>query len=402
VNEEQKKKIERRYEEAKQDGVKFWPDIIYKDLLMSFGIFLLLVLLATFVGVAAEPKADPSDTSYIPRPEWYFLFLFEFLKFIPGQLEWVGTTIIPLLAVAVLFALPFLDKSPTRYWKKRRWGVSIMGVVVLAMVGLTIRAVATTPEQEEGALATTVREKVVLGQDLYSIHCVECHGPDGGGGEVVGVEGLEGVVLKPINSRDEMYTRSDKTLEAIVNYGQQDLGMPPYGLAYGGPLQLSEIEAMVTFMRYTWDDRIELPPEAAAAGAIPDLAEGEVPSYEVHISRIVKRYCVSCHREGKENNNYLMTSYEEILTTGDSAPNNVTAGDLDSYLIQTINGNTVYDPETGEEISQQMPPTKLLKEEYIRIFEEWVLHGMPETADQAEALSPTPTPAAAPETEPGE
>jgi len=402
VNEEQKKKIERRYQDAKQDGVKFWPDIIYKDLLMSFGIFLLLILLATFVGVAAEPKADPSDTSYIPRPEWYFLFLFEFLKFIPGQLEWVGTTIIPLLAVAVLFVLPFLDRSPTRYWKKRRWGITTMGVVVLAMVGLTIRAVATTPEQEEGALATTVHEKVVLGQDLYSIHCVECHGPEGGGGEVIGVEGLEGVVLKPINSRDEMYTRSDKTLEAIVNYGQQDLGMPPYGLAYGGPLQLSEIEALVTFMRYTWDDRIELPPETAAAGAVPELKPGEVPSYEEHISKIVKRYCVSCHREGKENNNYLMTTYDEMLNTGDSAPNNLIPGDLDSYLIQTINGNSVYDPETGEEITQQMPPTKLLKEEYIRMFEEWVLHEMPETAEEAKALSPTPTPAAAPEGDTGE
>lgn len=394
MKEEQKKKIQRRYQEAKQDGVKFWPDIIYKDLLMSFGIFLLLVGLAAFVGIAAEPKADPSDTSYIPRPEWYFLFLFEFLKFIPGQLEWVGTTIIPLLGVAVLFALPFIDKSPTRFWKNRPWTISLMGAVVLGMIGLTVRAVITTPEQEETTLATTIQEKVVLGQDLYSIHCVECHGPEGGGGEVIGVEGMEGVDLKPINSQDEMYTRSDDTLEAIINYGQQDLGMPPYGLAYGGPLQLAEIEAMVTFMRYTWDDRVEIPPEAAAAGAVPDLKEGEVPSYENHISKIVKRYCVSCHREGKENNNYLMGSYQEMLSTGDSADENLIAGDLDSYLIQTINGKSIYDPETGEEITQQMPPTKLLKEEYIAIFEAWVLNGMPETAEEAEALSPTPTPAA--------
>ncbi|MDZ7844829.1 MAG: c-type cytochrome [Anaerolineales bacterium] len=394
MKEEQKKKIQRRYQEAKQDGVKFWPDIIYKDLLMSFGIFLLLVGLAAFVGIAAEAKADPSDTSYIPRPEWYFLFLFEFLKFIPGQLEWVGTTLIPLLGVAILFALPFIDKSPTRFWKNRPWSISLMGAVVLGMIGLTVRAVITTPEQEETTLATTIQEKVILGQDLYSIHCVECHGPEGGGGEVIGVEGMEGVVLKPINSQDEMYTRSDDTLEAIINYGQQELGMPPYGLAYGGPLQLAEIEAMVTFMRYTWDDRVEIPPEAAAAGAVPELREGEVPSYENHISKIVKRYCVSCHREGKENNNYLMGSYQEMLSTGDSADKNLIPGDLDSYLIQTINGNSVYDPETGEEITQQMPPTKLLKEEYIAIFEAWVLNGMPETAEQAEALSPTPTPAA--------
>jgi len=399
VKEEDKKKIQRRYQEAKQDGVKFWPDIIYKDLLMSFGIFLLLIGLAAFVGVAPEPKADPSDASYIPRPEWYFLFLFEFLKFIPGQLEWIGTTLVPLLGVAVLLALPFLDKSPIRYWKKRRWGISIMSVFVLGMVGLTVRAVATTPEQPDVTLANTIREQVILGQDLYAVHCVECHGPEGGGGEVIGVEGLEGEVLKPINSRDEMYTRSDQTLQAIVNYGQQDLGMPPYGLAYGGPLQLAEIEALVTFMRYTWDDRVEIPPEAAAAGAIPDLRDGEVPSYEEHISKIVKRYCVSCHREGKENNHYLMTTYQEMLTTGDSTDQNLSPGDLDSYLIQTINGNIVYDPDTGEEISQQMPPTKLLREEYIRMFERWVLNGMPETAEEAEALSPTPTPAATAEGE---
>ena len=399
MKEEEKKKIQRRYQEAKQDGVKFWPDIIYKDLLMSFGIFLLLIGLAAFVGVAPEPKADPSDASYIPRPEWYFLFLFEFLKFIPGQLEWIGTTLVPLLGVAVLLALPFLDKSPIRYWKKRRWGISIMSVFVLGMVGLTVRAVATTPEQPDVTLANTIREQVILGQDLYAVHCVECHGPEGGGGEVIGVEGLEGEVLKPINSRDEMYTRSDQTLQAIVNYGQQDLGMPPYGLAYGGPLQLAEIEALVIFMRYTWDDRVEIPPEAAAAGAISDLREGEVPSYEEHISKIVKRYCVSCHREGKENNNYLMTTYQEMLTTGDSADQNLIPGDLDSYLIQTINGNIVYDPDTGEEISQQMPPTKLLREEYIRMFERWVLNGMPETAEEAAALSPTPTPAATAEGE---
>lgn len=395
-SEEDKKKIKQTYEEAKQKGVKFWPDIIFKDLLMTFGIFLLLVGLATFVGVTPEPKADPSDTSYIPRPEWYFLFLFEFLKFIPGEIEWVGTTLIPLLAIILLFAIPFLDTDRFRHWKKRKIGISLMGVVVFSMVGLTIRAALTTPEQEETAVATTVREKVILGQDLYSIECVECHGPEGKGGEIQGVEGLEGTVIKPISSRDEMYTRTDETLANIINYGQQDLGMPPYGVAYGGPLKKAEIDAVVTFMRYTWDDRVELPEEAAAAGAIPSLKPGQVPSYEEHISKIAKRFCVSCHREGKENNNYLMGTYEDILHSGDHAENNVIPGEMNSYLIQTINGETIYDPETGEEISDQMPPTRLMKEEYIAIFEEWVKHGMPETAQEAEALSSTPTPMVTP------
>ncbi len=386
MNEEHKKKYKQKYEIAKQNGVKFWPDIIYKDLLVSVGLFILLIGLATFVGVAFEPKADPSDSTYVPRPEWYFLFLFEFLKFVPGKIEWVGTFVIPVVGILALLALPLLDRNPLRHWRNRLTGISIMGVVVLGMVGLTIRSVITTPKNEEGLAANTPAEKMILGGELYGTYCVECHGPDGEGGEIIGVEGLEGVFVKSISSRDEMYTRTDDTLHAIVDYGQQDLGMPPYGLAYGGELKKSEIDALVFYMRYTWDDRAELPADAASAGAIPGIAENEVPSYEVHISRIIQRYCLSCHRPGKENNNYLMGSYEEILTTGDNAANNLIAGDLNSYLIQTINGTSIYD-ENGERIIQQMPPTKLIKDEYIKIFETWVLNGMPETAAEAETLN---------------
>ncbi len=385
MNEEQKQEYKQKYDQAKQDGVKFWPDIIYKDLLVSFALFILLIGLATFVGVAIEPKADPSDSTYVPRPEWYFLFLFEFLKFVPGKIEWMGTFVLPVIGILVLFALPFLDRNSLRHWKNRLTGVSIMGVVVLGMVGLTIRSVITTPKNEEGLAANTPTEKMLLGGELYGTYCVECHGPDGEGGVLAGVEGLEGVELKSISSQDEMYTRYDDTLHAIVDYGQQDQGMPPFGLAYGGELKKSEIDALVFFMRYTWDDRAELPADAASAGAIPALAENEIPSYEVHISKIIQRYCFSCHRPGKENNDYLMGTYQEILTTGDNAANNLIAGDLNSYLTLTIRGEEIFD-ENGERIVQQMPPTKLTKDEYISIFETWVLNGMPETAADAEAL----------------
>ena len=139
-------------------------------------------------------------------------------------------------------------------------------------------------------------------------------------------------------------------------------------------------------MRYTWDDRAELPTDAASAGAIPALAAGEVPSYEIHISRVAKRYCISCHRPDKENNNYLMGTYQEILSSGDNAEYNIISGDLDSYLIKTINGIGIFD-QNGEEIIQQMPPTKLMKEDYIQMFEIWVLNGMPEAITDAEALT---------------
>lgn len=383
MNPEQKEEYLQKYKKEKLKGGKFYPDIIYKDLLIAFSLFILLILIATFLGVAPEPPADPSDTSYIPRPEWYFLFLFQLLEFIPGQIEWVGTFLIPTLAVVALFMLPFYDRSPFRHWKKRKFAVIIMSIIVVGMIALTILAAVTTPPQEETSLATTINEGIILGQDLYSIHCVECHGPDGEGGEIKGVEGLEGVIVKPINSQDEMYTRSDETFFAITDYGQPDLGMPPFGKGYGGELSRGDIQAVVNFMRYTWDDRVELPEEAAAAGAIPVLGPDEVPSYAVHIAPIVKRYCLSCHRPGKKNNNYLMRDYEETMTSGDNTPN-IIPGDLNNNLILMLERQEI-------EAGGPMPPTRALKPELIDIFKRWVLAGAPNTAEEAAALSPTST-----------
>ena len=386
MNEEQKKLYKEKYTQEKQNGVKFWPDIIYKDLVISIALFIILVILATWVGVAQEAKADPSDSAYIPRPEWYFLFLFQMLKYFPGSLEWLGTTVIPIIAVLALFLLPFFDRSSKRFWKSRPWAVGIMSVMVIGIVALTILAVATTPPQEvTGTIAGTIPEQIIAGQDLYSVNCVECHGADGEGGEVIGVEGLEGYIMKAINTKDEMYTRNDQTINEIINYGQPDLGMTPFGRAYGGVLGPSDIEAIVTFMRYTWDDRVELPKEVAAANAIPTVAPGQVPSYELQISAIQKRYCVSCHRAGKKNNNYIMDNYDNTIKTGDHTPDLI-AGDLLCNTMQMLNR------VEGLEAGNPMPPTRALPPELVEIYKQWILAGMPNTAADAAALAaPTPT-----------
>jgi ubiquinol-cytochrome c reductase cytochrome b subunit len=387
VKEEQKKQYKEKYAAEKQNGVKFWPDIIYKDVVITLGLFIVLVILATWIGVSQEPKADPSDSAYIPRPEWYFLFLFQMLKYFPGKLEWLGTTIIPVIAILALILLPFFDRNSRRYWKARPWAIGIMTVMVVGIVALTVLAVVTTPTQEvTGTVAGTVPEQILAGQDLYSVNCTECHGPDGEGGEIKGVEGLEGFIMKPINSKDEMYTRDDQTLANIISYGQQDLGMQPFARAYGGELGPSDIEAMVTFMRYTWDDRVELPQEVSAANAIPTLAPGEIPSYEVHISAIQKRYCVSCHRAGKKNNNYIMDNYEDTIKTGDHAPNLV-AGDLMCNTMQMLNR------VEGLDAGNPMPPTRALPPELVAIYQAWIQAGIPNTAADAAALSaPAATP----------
>lgn len=362
MNEQDKEIIQARYKEEKAKGVKFFPDIVYKDTIVAFAIFILLVGLAVFVGVPEEPPADPSDSNYVPRPEWYFLFLFEMLKFFPGQIEFLGTAIIPGLAVVLLLLMPFVDRSIKRHPRSRPVATVIMSLVVIGMIALTLRAVLTTPPQAE-AVGLTYQEQVAAGQQFYVEYCAECHGEFGEGGLVEDVEGLEGTYLEAINSEDYLYTRTDETTFQIIDYGQPNLGMPAYGLANGGELTTQQINAVVTFVR-SWDDRIIIEEDE---GAVPALAEGEIPDYETHVFPILRRRCLSCHREGKEKGNYIMSDYESVMNSGDYAPN-VIGGDLSSNLIRMINREEI-------EAGGPMPPTRPLRPEEIDIITRWVEAG---------------------------
>lgn len=458
MNDETKNKINQRYQRELQKGERFWPDSIFKDAIMALGIFLVLILLATFIGVPFEPKADPSDTSYVPRPEWYFLFLFKFLALygqIPllGKIEWIATVIIPTIAIGLLVVLPFLDKNPIRYYSKRILPISIMGILVVSMVTLTmmsdvptgptlvgtlqtigglvvpglayiilvlmayaskepsakamiwtagvsvvlmvgltvaVLAIYPAPAAAEITAANTLDEQIQAGQDLYAVNCVECHGEDGKITKIEGVKGLEGKLIMAINAKDVLYTLNDAALAEVIAYGRPEAGMNPFGKAYNpAGLSKGEIDYVVTFMRYVWDDRFEKP---VLKPLYPPLAAGEIPSYDVHIAPIVKRYCVSCHRPGKDSLAYWMDTYENILKTGDDAPN-VTAGDANSPVLVVIQGTPIPDPANPSTILvNSMPPNKALKADIIEVFRRWIMAGMPQTAADAAAL-PTATPA---------
>jgi mono/diheme cytochrome c family protein len=325
------------------------------------------------------------------------------LKFFPGELEWVGTVIIPGAAVGILFLLPFLDRSPYRHFRKRWLANGVMAVVVLVIVFFTVwgdidvKAKWSELEAEgltEEIIANSLGEEVVLGEELYGLYCVECHGTEGEGGEIKGVEGLEGKVLPPLNSIDVMYTFTDETLANIISYGQPDQGMPPYAKQFGGELSPAQVRYVATFMRYTWDDRAELPEPPKSTGPAP-LAEGEVPSYEAHIQPLVKRYCVSCHRPGKENHNYLMQTYDEVLKSGDNADKNVIPGNAAaSHLVRMLNHEDLGD------FGGPMPPTRQIKPEYIDMFVRWIDGGVPLTPADAAAAGGGTTPTSSPETTP--
>ena len=157
MDDKSKKQIIDRYEQELNKGEFFWPDSIFKDVIVSLGIFVLVLLLATFVGVAPEPKADPSDTSYIPRPEWYFLFLFKFLALygqIPllGKIEWLATVLVPGIAIALLTLLPFIEKGPQRHYSKRALPLSIMAIMLVGIVLLTLTSEVPTVSEDGSTL----------------------------------------------------------------------------------------------------------------------------------------------------------------------------------------------------------------------------------------------------------
>jgi mono/diheme cytochrome c family protein len=123
-----------------------------------------------------------------------------------------------------------------------------------------------TSEQLDALVSYAMRAEsgapLVLGQQLYSQNCVICHGSFGEGGLN---PAKPNDIIAPISSDEYLKTRDDATLRAILAQGQPNFGMSPFGSAFGGPLDDSEIDAIVFFIR-SWeaDPPVELPPEVAA------------------------------------------------------------------------------------------------------------------------------------------
>lgn len=169
MNERDRQQYLEGYQQAKEKGILFFPDAIFKDAVVSLLVFLILVGLALFVGAPLEAQADPSDTSYTPRPEWYFLFLFQLLKYFPGSLEVVGVFVIPTVLILLLLGLPFLDSSRWRHFSRRPLITGVSAFLVLGVVGLTAQALVEAPPPAQAAPGDQTAA-------LYTENCAACHG----------------------------------------------------------------------------------------------------------------------------------------------------------------------------------------------------------------------------------
>ncbi len=362
MKQEEKQHYLEKYKEKKADGELFFPHSIAKDAVVSLAVFVLLICLAVFVGVPQEPPANPSDSSYIPRPEWYFLWAFQVLKYFPGQLE--GVAIVGLgVSVAVgLFGLPFFDRGPKRHPLNRPIASVGMILIVAGMAALTILAMLSTPPQAEGVvIGGTKAEQVQAGTGLFTEQCAECHGATGEGAEL---PKSPGQFTAPLNSDDFLATHRADTTFQIIAYGQPGKGMPAFGMTYGGKLSDQQIRAIIAFLS-SWAEPVQETPGDLAQ--LAELAKIENPSFAKDVKPILDKYCSSCHGN-RVKGNYSVATYEKLMTSGDRAPNLVGGDAANSALVQMLRG-------IKTEAGGQMPPGRPLKKEQADLIERWVNQG---------------------------
>src|SRR3954471_14980041 len=109
MNQRDKEAYLREYSLQKAKGKPFFPYAVAKDGIMACIVMAVIILMSIILGAELGPKADPTTTTYVPRPEWYFFFLFELLRVIkPPALVFLATVGIPTIAMVLLVLLPFI------------------------------------------------------------------------------------------------------------------------------------------------------------------------------------------------------------------------------------------------------------------------------------------------------
>ncbi len=121
MNQAEKEGYLREYSILKNEGKPFYPYAIAKDSLMAVIVMAVIIFLALMFGAELGPKANPTTTTYVPRPDWYFFFLFELLRVMRNVPKFtpMATIGIPTICMVLLFLLPFYDRSPERRIERR-------------------------------------------------------------------------------------------------------------------------------------------------------------------------------------------------------------------------------------------------------------------------------------------
>jgi mono/diheme cytochrome c family protein len=345
MNKKEKQEYLEKYHEEKENGVPFYPDIIFKDVVVSFIIFLLLIGLASFLGAPLEARANPSDTTYTPRPEWYFLFLFQLLKYFPGKYDVVGVVLLPALAILGLFFLPLLDRSTRRHFLDRPIVTGITLLAVIGIVSLTILSVREAPPPVQG----TVGDPVAL---LYAQNCAPCHGasitvPSGTNLHTLIAQGShEGM---PAWNGDLSSDQIDELAGFILSPGGSELFNKYCGschkvedLVGGNPLDLkNSIDEGLNFSAHSNLEAVEWSTSLTPEEKITLLNFLIAPDGQ----RLFSVYCSSCHGQSVAYSGDEAQLRETITKGGQHVTMPPWQGTLTTDQIDTL-ANYVVDPSS--------------------------------------------------------
>jgi menaquinol-cytochrome c reductase cytochrome b/c subunit len=188
MNQAEKERYLREYSVLKSQGKPFFPYVVAKDGVMACIVMAGIILMSLMLGAELGPKADPTTTTYVPRPEWYFFFLFELLRVIkPAILTPLATIGVPTICIVLLIMLPFIDRNPERRPERRPIATFAGILTIFAMGYLTyLGAAAGSPTKIEIAVAPQFEKgKLVAAQaGCLACHKFEHNGNDGPGPEL--------------------------------------------------------------------------------------------------------------------------------------------------------------------------------------------------------------------------
>ena len=226
----EKEQYLREYSILKNQGKPFFPYAVAKDSAMAMITLGVIIAMAVIFGAELGPKADPTTTTYSPRPEWYFYFLFELLRVVePPALVFMATLGIPTICMVLLLLLPFYDRGPERHPLRRP--IAMIGALatVAVMAYLTVEGaitgppseieLATAPQYEEGAAAVAANG------------CLACHkiAHNGGSlgppltdvGDRLGRDAIQRTLVnptKPMPSYSKLQKEQPEQFKQLVEY----------------------------------------------------------------------------------------------------------------------------------------------------------------------------------------
>jgi menaquinol-cytochrome c reductase cytochrome b/c subunit len=242
MNQREKEEYLREYATLKSQGKPFFPYAVAKDGAMACVVMVAIITMSLVLGAELGSKANPTSTTYVPRPEWYFFFLFELLRIIKQPtLVPLATIGVPTICMILLFLLPFYDRGPERR-PERRPIATISGITTICLMAYLTYSGAHTgaPTAIEAPIPASVKQaggKLLQGyeegeQVVAQSGCLACHklgenGNAGPGPDLTEIgariprQAIARTLVNPTAPMPSFKNLPAKKFEAIVNFLSQ-------------------------------------------------------------------------------------------------------------------------------------------------------------------------------------